>query len=320
MPPRFAITPALPLPVLRRLLLASTVLLSACGGHEHPVDPDAAQLSAIEAAAGAPTASGDVAADGIVWINFRRTQAGLPALRRDPRVDLAAARHSNYQQLNDLVTHDEDPRKPGYIAAVTSERLRAADFPLLATAFADGEVIAATGTPDGFASVEGLLGAIYHRYVVLEPMFNAAGAGAAHRDGSFYWLTMNLVGLKGATGIAKGSVVVWPLPSQTNVRPNFFSDQETPDPVPQADEVGYPISVQANLDAVLRVDHFTLSDADGRTVDTTQLDARTDRDTPPSAASIIPLQPLRSGMTYSVSFAGRLDEQMIERSWSFTTR
>ena len=310
----FARLPAL----LRLLLLASVTLLSACGGHDPPAEPDAAQLSAAEP--DAPTATGDVATDGIIWINYRRAQAGLPALRRDPRLDLAARRHSNYQQLNDAVTHDEESGKAGFVAATASERLRAADFPLLATSFADGEVIAATGTPDGFASVEGLLGAIYHRYVVLEPMFNATGAGSAHREGSYFWLTMNLVGLKGANGIAKGSIAVWPLPSQTKVRPNFFSDQETPDPIPQADEVGYPVSVHANLNAVLRVERFTLTDPEGQAVAVRQLDASADRDTPPSAAAIIPLQALRSGTTYSADFMGHVDEQRVERSWQFTTR
>ncbi len=306
------------LPVRRLFLSASAALLSACGGIDHPAEPDAAQLTAMEA--GAPAASGNVALDGITWLNFRRAQADLPALSRDERLDLAASRHANYQQSNDVVTHDEDSRKPGFFATTASERLRAADFPLLATAFADGEVIAATGSPDGFASVEGLLGAIYHRYVVLEPMFNAVGAGAAHRDGSFYWLTMNLVGLKGSAGIANGSVAVWPLPSQKNVRTNFFSDQETPDPVPQADEVGYPVSVHANLISVMRVDSFTLSDADGQAIAVRQLNSAVDRDTPPSAAAIIPLRPLHNGTTYIVNFAGHVDEQVVERSWQFTTR
>lgn len=306
-------------PPLRRLfLLSSAALLSACGGNDHSIEPDAAQLTAAEA--GAPIATGNVAADGITWINFRREQAGLPQLKHDARLDLAASHHANYQQLNDVVTHEEDRSKPGFFASTASERLQAADFPLLGTAFADGEVIAATGSPDGFASVEGLLGAIYHRYVVLEPMFNAVGAGAAHRDGSFYWLTMNLVGLKGSAGIAKGSVAVWPLPSQKNVRTNFFSDQETPDPVPQADEVGYPVSVHANLISVMRVDSFTLSDADGQAIAVRQLNSAVDRDTPPSAAAIIPLRPLHNGTTYIVNFAGHVDEQVVERSWQFTTR
>ncbi len=302
------------------LLFATAALLSACGGNDPRPDPDAAQLSAAEAGAGAPAPTGDVAADGVRWLNFRRAQAGMPALRRDPQLDLAAERHAHYQQLNDVVTHAEDSSKADFVAATASERLRAAGFPLLTMAFADGEVIAANGVPDGFAAVEGLLGAIYHRYVVLEPIFNAVGAGAAHRSGSFHWLTMNLVGIKGSTGIAKGSIAVWPLPSQTKVRTNFFSDQETPDPVPQVDEVGYPVSVHANLNTVLQVDRFALSDPDGQSVEVRQLDAAADRDTPSSAAAIIPLQPLRAGTTYSVSFAGRVDGQAVERRWQFTTR
>ncbi len=306
-------------PAFRRLLLLATAtLVAACGGNDRAPEPDAAQLSASEP--GAPSASGDVAADGLAWINYRRSQAGLPPLRRDPLIDLAASRHSNYQQLNNLVTHDEDSEHPGFTAATASERLRATGFPLLSASFADGEVIAATGAPDGFASAEGLLGAIYHRYVVMEPRFDAVGAGAAHRDGGYYWLTVVLVGMQGSIGLASGSIAVWPVPSQQRVRTNFFSDQETPDPMPAVDEVGYPVSVHANLNAVLTVDRFLLNDPEGRAVAVRQLDGAADRDTPPSAAAIIPLQPLRSGATYSVQFAGRVDQQPVERSWRFTTR
>ncbi len=294
------------------------LLLTACGGDDDANYPDAAQLTAAEP--GAPAASGDVAADGLTWINYRRAQAGLPQLRRDARLDAAASAHADYQQLNDVVSHEQQPGKPGFVAPTATERVRVSGFPLLTTSFADGEVIAATGASDGFAAAEGLLGAIYHRYLVLEPVFNLAGTGSAWHHGSFHWLTVNMVALRGSSGLSGTALVVWPRPSQQQVRTNFFSDQETPDPVPRADEVGYPVSVHANLNAVLHIDSFTLSDPEGRDVAVRQLDAAADRDTPPSAAAIIPLAPLRSGATYHARFVGRVGEQPIERSWRFTTR
>ena len=77
------------------------VLLGACGGDSgHDDLPGAAQLRAQEAAA--PMVSGDVATDGLTWFNFRRQQAGLPLLLRDPVLDAAASAHSNYQLINQI--------------------------------------------------------------------------------------------------------------------------------------------------------------------------------------------------------------------------
>jgi len=311
--------PVVSFSIRRALLIASVACVAACvGDASAPGARSGVQLAAQEV--NAPRASGDVATDGLAWIAYRRQQAGLLAPVRDARLDQAALGHSHYQQQNNRVTHDQSSAEPGFTGATAPDRVRAAGYPLANGASADGEVIAATSATDGFAAAEGLLGAIYHRYLILQPQFDRAGAGSARRDGGYTWLTVNFVASREPPQLGRGQLVVWPAPGQQQVRPNFFSDQETPDPVSGADEVGYPVSVHANLNAVLRVDRFTLSDPGGRAVEVRQLDAAGDRDTPPSAAAIIPLQPLRRASTYSVHFAGRVDDQAVERSWQFTTR
>ncbi len=294
--------------------------LAACGdgSQRSSTGSSTAQLSAQER--GGPQATGDLSTDGLAWINFRRSQAGLQAVARDARLDRAAHAHAGYQQLNNLITHDEDRMRMGFSGTTSADRLRAAGYPLDTDARADGEVIAATAEADGFAAAEGLLGAIYHRYLMLEPRFDRAGAGDSHRGGGYYWLNVNFVASHGSAGLASHRVAVWPVPDQLRVRTHVFSDQETPDPVAGRNAVGYPISVHANLGSQLQVDHFTLRERSGAAQRVVRLDASSDRDTPPSAAAIIPWARLRRATVYDVEFAGSTDGVPVERRWSFTTQ
>ncbi len=111
------------------------------------------------------------------------------------------------------------------------------------------------------------------------------------------------------------------MPGQRNVRTRVSSDEETPDPVPGRDTVGYPVSVHAPLGSRLLVSHFSIREQGGQAaLKVAQLDASSDSDTPLSAAAIIPLARLRSGLLHEVEFAGSIDGVAVERRWSFTTR
>ncbi len=300
------------------LLFISLIAACSDGSDRSSTGTSATQLAAQESMA--PAANGDVADDGLAWINYRRAQAGLRTVARDARLDHAAAAHAAYQQLNNLITHDERPALRGFTGATASDRLRAAGYPLDSDARADGEVIAATAEADGFAAAEGLLGAIYHRYLMLEPRFDLAGAGTAHRAGGYDWLNVNFVATRASAGLNAGQIVVWPVPGQQSVRTRVFSDQETPDPVPGRDAVGYPTSVHASLGTLLQVNRFTLRERGGNALQVVLLNSETDRDTPASAAAIIPLVRLRAGTVHEVEFIGSVDNQPVERRWSFTTR
>lgn len=298
--------------------LCLMAILSGCGGgSNHDNLPGTAQLRAQETSA--PLSTGDMAADGLIWFNFRRQQAGLSPLARDPQLDQAALSHARYQLLNQSIAHEEQSGRPGFTGFDAPQRLRAAGYPLTADSLADGEVIAATSVADGFAAADGLITAIYHRYLIFEPRFTTAGAGAASGPGAYSWLTVNMVAPRQTSGLGKGQLVLWPAAGQRSVRRNFYSDQETPDPVPHHDEVGYPVSVHADFTSVLKVERFTLRAHDGLPVAVRQLDSATDRDTPPSAAAIVPLLPLRATTDYDVEFTGTVDGQPVTRQWSFRT-
>lgn len=300
------------------LLCVASLLFVACQGDTGTsTGTSAAQLTAQEV--NGPRATGDVGTDGLSWINYRRLQAGLAVMQRDARIDRAAAAHASYQQLNNLVTHNEDAAKTGYTGVTAPDRLRAAGYPLDTDAIADGEVIAATAEPDGFAAAEGLMGAIYHRYLMLEPRFNLAGSGSAHRAGGYDWLNVNFVAARDSRGLGASRIVVWPMPDQKNVRTSFLSDEETPDPVQGINEVGFPVSVHADGSASLLVSRFVIRERGGAEQAVKLLEHGSDSETPSSAAAIIPLSVLRKGVTYDVEFSGTVDGAVVARSWSFST-
>lgn len=305
--------------ILKAFAVSVVIAVASCGGDTPaPALPDAAQLSAQQNAA--PRFTGDIALDGLNWINFRRQQAGLSPLSREPALDAAATAHARYQQQNNLITHDQDDRLSGFTGEQAPDRLLAAGYPLRQQAYAEGEVVGASTQADGFALADGLLAAIYHRYVILEPVFDQAGAGTASRAGGYTWLTVNFVASEDGRARPDLPLVVWPANAQTSVRTYFFSDQEIPDPVPAQDQVGYPVSVHAPMFSQLRVDRFTLSEPEGQPLPVRVLDPAQDINTPRSAAAIVPLQPLLPGRVYEARFAGTINTQPIDLQWSFTTQ
>ena len=165
-----------------------------------------------------------------------------------------------------------------------------------------------------------MISAIYHRFAILEPAFNEAGAGAASRLGGYSWLTINLIANQ-VSGKAGGvEIISWPVSGQKNVRTNFFTNLEFPDPLPGSDEAGFPVSVHANINSVLRVESFTIQARGESPLAVRLLDQTTDPDTPRSAAAIIPLLPLRASTTYDVEFKGRINDEDVSRRWAFFTQ
>src|SRR5580704_13157780 len=79
--------------------------LAACGGGASiatPVDTTPTLVSAEDSTS--PRLSGNTAIDGLNWINYRRQQAGVPALERNARLETAAQGQSNDLQLNKVVS------------------------------------------------------------------------------------------------------------------------------------------------------------------------------------------------------------------------
>lgn len=313
------------------LLLASLVL-TACGGGDNNSSVTTSANAAASVApqdTGVPAATGNTATDGFNWFNFRRRQLGLQVLSRNAQIDAAALGHSIYQRDNDTITHEQTSGKVSFTGRTAGDRLRAARYTIPVNGFAYGEVISATTDPSGFNAAEDLIAAIYHRFVIFEPLFKEAGAGAAGRSGGLTYFTTNFTAIGLTGGLAQGSIVQYPVANQTRVPRNFFSDNESPDPVPNANEVGYPVSVHANITDILNVQTFTITPRGGSPLPVRLLRRADDVHTPDSAAAIVPLSPLAENTVYDVRFVGRVSgvgdngtpwSASIDRSWSFTTQ
>jgi uncharacterized protein YkwD len=302
----------------------TALALSACGGSDGgsasgSVGSMSTGFSGQDASA--PVLTNNVANDGFNWINYRRAQAGVGTLARNTMLDRAAQAHSDYQRLNNEVTHDENSAKPGFTGATVEARVQAAGYTLVRD-YASGEIIAATSNNTGFYMAEELVTAIYHRFVMFEPLFKDMGAGASTGANNYIYFTTNLGASRGySAGLPSHTIVGWPVNGQTGVATTFLSDYEEPDPVPDRNEVGYPISVHANLTETLAVQSFTVRPRGGANLPTRLLVKGQDPNTTmASVAAIIPLAPLAANTTYDVSFAGTVGGAAVTRTWSFTTK
>jgi uncharacterized protein YkwD len=299
---------------------AIALALAACGGDATaPAEAQPTPTPAPPAGTGQPTLLNNVAVDGRNWIGYRREQAGVPAVTQNSRLDTAAQGHSDWQRRNNKVSHEQAPGTPGFTGVTMRDRLAAAGYTFSGD-FAYGEVIAATSNRNGFEMVDELMTAIFHRFVILEPLFKEIGTGAATTSANYTYFTANFTSNNGF-GPGVTSIVTWPFSGQVGVTRNFFSDTEAPDPVPNANEVGYPISVHANITSILTVQTFTVRPHGGAVLPVVLLSKATDSrpETPTSAAAIIPLRPLAAKTTYDVSFTGTLNGTAVSRTWSFTT-
>lgn len=308
---------------LAALLVAP--LLAACGiGGQDTQDPPAAPPSSPPNTTpdqpGAPTLTNNAATDGFNWFNFRRQQIGLSVLARNPLLDTAASGHANYLRQNNTVSHDQVSGKPGFTGAQLPTRLANAGYTLSPTGFAYGEVLSAAGETSGFYHAEELIAAIYHRFVIFQPQFKEMGTGSAVGNNRTYFVTDFAATNGHGTGLGRGNIVVYPAASQTKVPTNFLSDNEAPDPVPAQNEVGYPISVHADITSTLTVQRFSVRPRDGNDLTVRLLTLSTDGNTKKYEAAIVPLTVLRANTVYEVTFSGTLDGAAVNRSWSFTTK
>ncbi len=284
------------------------------------------------------TLSPDAVADaGLARFNAARAALGLSVLTRDPALDAAARGHSEYQAANGVITHYQTAGTPGFTgeclgdsavharcAPEKTSRLEQAGYLFSDGGHAFGEVISKTFHTSAADAADALIAAIYHRFVIFEPVFKQAGTGAAQSVAGATYFTVNLVadGLDGGLGL--GNVVVYPMNGQQDVPRSFSSDQEVPDPVPSRDMVGYPISIHADIHGamgatVVDVDRFLIRPLGGTALSVQALWRGKDAHTPASVAAIVPLEILAPQTTYEVEFVGTVSGRNVSRVWQFTT-
>ena len=140
----------------RRLIPAilTSLLLAACGG-----GGDGGSSTSV-APPPSQTFLAQQATDSFSLFNSLRQQTGLSKLSSNSFVDKAAQGHSNYQALNNTITHTQTAGKSGFTAVnlgdipdsngvVVAGRLSVAGYQFPAGSYAYGEVLARTGNTSG---------------------------------------------------------------------------------------------------------------------------------------------------------------------------
>lgn len=300
-------------PITARALLAVAL---ACGAVSAALAADGRAWNPYAAATGARAIVEEDATTALRQINWRRAQVGLPPLAEHPAMALAAQNHSRYLSANATMGHGETRGLPGFTGTTPGERLSAAGYAWQTY----GEVVSA-GQATGPWAIESLMEAIYHRFGMLRSDVVEAGAGFDDAHPVYRSIFTMKLGARQRTDTRAGQgwLGLYPVPGQTLVPIDFYSDTESPDPVPGVNRVGYPVSVQAASSEILGIGQFEIRTAGGAAVSSRLLRAGSDAATPSYAAALVPLQPLQPGQTYQVVFTGTVGGQPVSRNWSFST-
>ncbi len=222
--------------------------------------------------------AGDLS-QGYSYLNQLRVRAGMTEFSQNPLLETAAFNHANFLADNFMTGHYESQGYPGFTGAAPRDRTAFAGYRSLSVS----ENVS-SGDSNSIDSIDGLMGAIYHRFGFLDFVKNEVGIGIGKvslsdpKAHSVYVYNLGHSGLNalcegpafsgfgryyyevcepnihiGATEFeevqktAQGnnpSIVLWPANGDTDVPPVFF--EESPDPLPDYSVSGYPVSIQFN--------------------------------------------------------------------------
>jgi hypothetical protein len=247
-------------------------------------------------------------------INYHRYLAGTAPVALQPQISAAAQAHASYLSLHQNAAHEESSGLSGYTGQWAWNRMENQGYSYSAA----GEVI--SFGKDAQGGVDALITAIYHRFALLDPGYTEAGIGDAPH--TFYTMCQVInLGRPSGVGAATNAVAIYPAAGQGEVPTSFDSDSESPDPMPAAGLVGYPVSIQFSGEQSVTLASFTLSK--GITpVSTTLLSPTTDSNIQQSNKknfSLIPNSPLQAATLYQVLFSATVQGQPYSAAWSFTT-
>jgi len=256
-------------------------------------------------------------------VNYHRALAGLAPVMAEGRLLQAAQSHASYLVSTDEFGHYEDKKtNPHYTGHSPFDRLDAAHYDYAEA----GEVVARQPSMHPGAAVDALVGAIYHRFIILAAEFAQAGPGASlstQRGADELYVTVDFGSAMLPSLRRSAALTVYPADRQLGVPTDFDPSEEFPDPMPGQALAGYPVSVQVDARHRFAVKSFSLHRLDSshhrRPVPAKLLTNASDPETPSFAAALIPLSPLAPSTTYRAAFSGSVDRRPVSRSWQFTT-
>ena len=294
------------------------------------------------------------------YLNALRQKSGMIPLQENRLLNQAATSHANYLVLHQQMGHLEQHGHRGFTGKTPSERAVYHGY-----ASKDVMENIAVNAQNGASAVDDLFAAIYHRFVFLSFDKDQIGVGSAEANSLKYTKNayvyklgssklnalcqkdfIPVSGVMYLQHVCKKSdrllpqalyekkqeaiksnnakAVLHPYPGQQEVMPAFYN--EVPDPLPDYEVSGYPVSVQFNecFYSSVRLRSFRLFDDDeNKEIPMSRILTHANdphRRLKKMQFALMPIQRLEYGTTYRAEFEAEIDGAPYRKSWKFTTR
>ena len=278
--------------------------------------------------------------NALKYLNKLRQGAGLVPFSSQKQLKLASKNHANYLIKNHTIGHYENSKKAHFTGKFASHRA-------LKTGYNTPLIIenVSSHNQNYKESIDGLMAAIYHRFAFLD--FQGDEIGIAIKQNPYnkqetafvYNISSNALNnlyknkknhskmaLTKALDIHKEEnkkIITYPFNNQKDVPPVFFN--EFPDPLPEYDVSGFPISIsfnQAHFNHIKFIS-FQLFDSNKNLITNTRI--HTHKNDPNKRLNkfsfvLFPLNRLEWNHKYHVRFVALVNQVKIEKEWSFTTK
>ena len=290
------------------------------------------------------------------YLNTLRQNAGMPYYYASKLLESAAQSHADYLVANHSVGHSEIPGRKDFTGINPANRAFKANYKV--------GMIRENVTKNVFgykASIDGLFGAIYHRFGFLDFQTDEIGIGVTQDSNdtnqNAYVFDMGIYELndlctqKSYSGYAKyvyhvckdanhrikkelffmalrfkksqiKKIVIYPYDGQKDIPPAFY--EEMPDPLPDYDVSGFPVSIQFNdyYFKKIQLITFELFDANDKKLKTRLLTKQNDPNLrfKENQYALFPLKRLSFNAKYKAKVKYKLDGKKGESIWSFYTR
>ncbi|MDD2451811.1 CAP domain-containing protein [Sulfurovum sp.] len=293
------------------------------------------------------------------YLNMLRQKSGLIPLQENRLLNRAAASHANYLVLHGQMGHLEQHGRKGYTGKTPSERAVYHGY-----ASKDVMENIAVNAQNGPSAVDDLFSAIYHRFVFLSFDKDQIGVGSAeanqrkHTQNAYVYklgssklnalCQKDFIPVGGVTYLQhvckksdrllpqalyekkqkairsnNAKVVLHPYPGQQEVIPAFYN--EVPDPLPDYEVSGYPVSVQFNdsFYSSVRLGSFRLFDEKNKEIPMSRILTHANdphRRLKKMQFVLMPIKRLEYATTYKAVFEAKIDGKPYQKTWKFTTR
>jgi uncharacterized protein YkwD len=266
-------------------------------------------------------------AEAVLQLNCYRKRMEANIVSLDPSLSEAAQMHAEYLAATGAWGHGEtDTSQPSFRGQTPVERAEAAGYSVDENLLSVTELIGfrASGA-DASKAVDLWFDTVYHRLPLAIPELEAVGFGSS----GIYDVMLVVSPWEAPQEAPEFLSNAYPVAGQTAVPLLFDTDNEVPDPMPDQQDVGFPISLSfldgsfhtpSDLyDLVVDEEKTELRDFDGTPVPSRLLTPANDELVLRSIV-LIPLEPLRPQHTYTTVFAGELDGSPFSQVWSFQTQ